>query len=45
MAIETACAQLGTARLRPVKDAVPPEVTMGEVHLVIAKLRREQGQK
>ena len=42
IAIEAACAKHGTARLRPVKDAVPPEVTMGEVHLVIAKVRREQ---
>ncbi len=39
LAIEAACAKLGTARLRPIKDAVPPDVTMGEVHLVIAKLR------
>ena len=45
IAIETACARLGTARLRPVKDAVPAEVTMGEVHLVIAKLRYESEKK
>jgi ATP-dependent DNA helicase RecQ len=45
VAIEAACAKLGTARLRPIKDAVPPEVTMGEVHLVIAKLRHEQQTK
>ncbi len=42
VAIEAACARLGTARLRPIKDAVAPEVTMGEVHLVIAKLRWER---
>jgi ATP-dependent DNA helicase RecQ len=41
LAIEAACAKLGTARLRPIKDAVPAEITMGEVHLVIAKVRRE----
>ncbi len=45
VAIETACAKLGTARLRPIKDAVPPDVTMGEVHLVIAKLRHQQQPK
>ena len=45
MAIEAACAKLGTARLRPIKDAIPPDVTMGEVHLVIAKLRWEQQKK
>lgn len=41
-AIEQACAKVGTARLKPVKDLVPAEVTMGEVHLVVAKLRRER---
>lgn len=43
-AIEAACTRLGTARLRPIKEAVSPEVTMGEVHLVVAKMRHE-GQK
>ena len=42
IAIEAACAKLGTGRLRPVKDAVAAEITMGEVHLVIAKVRREK---
>lgn len=42
VAIEAACAKLGTERLRPIKDAVPAEVTMGEVHLVVAKVRREK---
>ena len=41
-AIEAVCARLGTARLRPVKEALPAEVTLGEVHLVIAKLRHQQ---
>ena len=41
VAIEAACAKVGTARLRPVKDLVGDEVTMGEVHLVLAKVRRE----
>ena len=40
-AIEAACAKVGTARLKPIKELVPNEVTMGEVHLVVAKVRRE----
>jgi ATP-dependent DNA helicase RecQ len=42
IAIEAACAKLGTERLRPIKDAVAPEVTLGEVHLVVAKVRHEK---
>jgi ATP-dependent DNA helicase RecQ len=45
LAIEAACAKLGTARLRPIKDAVASEVTMGEVHLVVAKMRRAEQNK
>jgi ATP-dependent DNA helicase RecQ len=41
VAIEAACAKVGTARLKAVKDLVAPEVTMGDVHLVVAKVRRE----
>ncbi len=39
--IETACARLGTAALRPIKDAVAPEVTFEEIRLVAAKVRWE----
>jgi ATP-dependent DNA helicase RecQ len=39
--IEAACAKVGTARLKAVKDQVAPEVTIGEVHLVVANLRRQ----
>jgi ATP-dependent DNA helicase RecQ len=43
--IEAACAQLGLERLRPLKDALPPEITFDEIRLVVARLRREQGEK
>ena len=38
--IEAACARLGTERLKPLKEAVPPEVTYEEIRLVVARLRR-----
>jgi ATP-dependent DNA helicase RecQ len=37
--IEATCTKLGTERLRPIKDALPPEITFGEIRLVVAKLR------
>ncbi len=40
--IEAACARLGVNGLRPLKDALPPEVTYDEIRLVVARLRREQ---
>ena len=40
--IEAACGQLGFERLRPLKDALPPEITFDEIRLVVARLRREQ---
>ena len=43
--IEAACAQLGLERLKPLKDALPPEITYDEIRLVVARLRREQKQK
>jgi ATP-dependent DNA helicase RecQ len=45
VAIEAACAKLGTEKLRPIKEAVAPEVTLGEVHLVVAKVRYERQKK
>jgi ATP-dependent DNA helicase RecQ len=39
--IEAACAQLGTERLKTLKDALPPEITYEEIRLVVARLRRE----
>ena len=40
--IETACAKLGTDRLRLIKDALPPEITFDEIRLVVANLRRDR---
>src|SRR6185437_8080942 len=40
--IEEACARLGFARLRTLKDALPPEVTFDEIRLVTARLRRAE---
>jgi ATP-dependent DNA helicase RecQ len=45
--IEAACASLGLERLerlKPLKDALPPEITYDEIRLVVARLRRA-GQK
>jgi len=42
--IEAACARMGGAeieRLKPVKEALPPEITYDEIRLVLARLRRE----
>ncbi|PYX18982.1 MAG: RecQ family ATP-dependent DNA helicase, partial [Acidobacteria bacterium] len=38
--IEAACTRLGTQWLKPLKEAVPPEVTYEEIRLVVARLRR-----
>jgi ATP-dependent DNA helicase RecQ len=43
--IAAACGQLGLERLRPLKDALPPEITFDEIRLVVARLRREQDGK
>ena len=43
--IEAACASLDLRRLerlKPLKDALPPEITYEEIRLVVARLRREQ---
>ena len=37
--IEATCTKLGTERLRPIKDALPAEITFDEIRLVVAKLR------
>jgi ATP-dependent DNA helicase RecQ len=42
--IEDACARLGTAGLRPIKDAVSAEITYDDIRLVVARLRGEEGQ-
>jgi ATP-dependent DNA helicase RecQ len=43
--IEAACDRLGLEWLKPLKDALPPEITYDEIRLVVARLRREQAQK
>jgi ATP-dependent DNA helicase RecQ len=40
--IEEACARLGTRALKPIKDALPPDVTYEEIRLVVARLRSQQ---
>jgi len=40
--IEEACSRLGTEWLKPLKEALPPEITYEEIRLVAARLRREQ---
>jgi len=39
--IEAACARVGINGLKPLKDALPPEVTYDEIRLVVARVRRE----
>jgi ATP-dependent DNA helicase RecQ len=43
--IEAACAQVGTEKLKNLKDSLPPEITYDEIRLVVARLRREQRSK
>ncbi len=39
--IEAACGKLGIDGLKPLKDALPPEITYDEIRLVVALVRRE----
>ncbi len=39
--IEAACEKLGINGLKPLKDALPPEITYDEIRLVVARVRRE----
>src|SRR5882672_3352722 len=39
--IAAACHQLGMDRLKPLKEALPPEIPYEEIRLVIARLRAE----
>jgi ATP-dependent DNA helicase RecQ len=43
--IEAACAKLGLDWLKPLKDALPPEITYDEIRLVVAKLRKQQARE
>jgi ATP-dependent DNA helicase RecQ len=40
--IEAACARLGTERLAPLKESLPPEFNYDEIRLVAARWRRAQ---
>lgn len=40
--IEGAIGAQGTERMKNIKDALPPEITYGEIRLVVAKLRRSE---
>ena len=40
--IEAACKRVGTAGLRPIKDAVSQEITFDDIRLVVAHYRWEQ---
>jgi ATP-dependent DNA helicase RecQ len=43
--IEAACARLGLQGLRPLKDALPEEITYEDIKLVVARLRWEATSK
>ncbi|MGC0772265.1 MAG: helix-turn-helix domain-containing protein [Candidatus Acidiferrum sp.] len=40
--IETVCARLGTVWLKPLKEALPPEISFKEIRLVVARLQLER---
>ena len=40
--IEQVCARLGLQWLKPIKDALPPTVTYGQLRLVVAHLRYQK---
>jgi len=41
--IEEACSRLGMERMKPIKEALLPEITYEEIRLVAAQLRQQQG--
>jgi ATP-dependent DNA helicase RecQ len=41
--IEEACSRIGMERMKPIKEALPPEITYEEIRLVAAQLRQQQG--
>jgi len=43
--IAAACRQLGMDRLKPIKEALPPEIPYEEIRLVIARVRTESALK
>ena len=45
VSIEAVCARVGLQRLKPLKEALPPEITFEEIRLVVAQLRRQREQQ
>jgi len=43
--IEAACIRVGTAGLKPIKDAVSPEITYDDIRLVVARFHWNQKQQ
>ena len=43
--IAVACRQLGTERLKPIKEILPPEITYEEIRLAVTRLRTENSPK
>ena len=41
--IEEACQQSGVQWLKPLREALPAEISFEEIRLVVANLRREKG--
>ena len=39
--IEAACDEIGLEWLKPLKEALPPEITYEEIRLVVAQRRRQ----
>jgi ATP-dependent DNA helicase RecQ len=44
-AIEQLALRLGTDRLKPIKEALPPEVDYPEIRLIVSALRKRSGNK
>jgi ATP-dependent DNA helicase RecQ len=40
--IAAACARLGSNLLKPLKEALPPEISYGEIRLVVAHLHQQE---
>jgi ATP-dependent DNA helicase RecQ len=43
--IEKACVEHGMERIKPIKDALPAEITYDEIRLVVARLRHEHSKQ
>jgi ATP-dependent DNA helicase RecQ len=43
--IEAACEKVGTERMKPLKDILPPEISYDEIRLVAGRRRRQENMK